>query len=91
MLSTIPNKTANCRGTNSVATNVMIMTTAATLLVFQMVTACGTRRPWKPATISRAASAGMGTRSTSGATSNTTTATNSPRRCWSSAIWRRRP
>ena len=36
------------------------------------------RRPWKPATISSAASAGMGTRSTSGAASSTTTATNSP-------------
>ena len=36
------------------------------------------RSPWKPATISSAASAGIGTRSTSGAASSTMTATNSP-------------
>ncbi len=60
------------------ATNVTIMTTFEILPVFQAITACSTRRPWKPATISNAASAGMGTRSTSGAASSTMTATNSP-------------
>ena len=78
MLSATPSSTAYCNGTSSVAAKVMTMTTPVTLPVFQTVIACCTRKPWKPATISSAPSAGMGTSSTSGAATSTMTATNSP-------------
>ena len=78
MLRATPNRTANCSGTIKVATKVTTITSREIRLVFQAIIACSMRRPWKPATISSAASAGMGTRSTSGPASSTISATNTP-------------
>ena len=90
MLSAMPNSTANCSGTTSVATKVTPMTTFEILPVFHAITACGMRRPWKPATISSAASAGIGTSSTSGAASSTIAATNRPTKMLAQRDLRRR-
>ncbi len=78
MLKATPIKTAYCKGIKSVARKVSPITTDGTLPVCQMVMAASMRSPWKPATIKSAASAGMGTYSTSGAASSTIMATKNP-------------
>ena len=78
MLSATPIITAYCSGTSKVAMNVATMASRGMRPVFHVITACSVRRPWKPATISSAASAGIGTRSTSGAANSTISTTKNP-------------